>query len=123
MDKQTFSESFKRMVVEQVAQGRVNIEEARRLYNIRGHSAIQRWQQNLLKYGRCSLLLVTETQVMAPPAKAPSSSQSTEELQARIKLLERQLEDEQLRLEAYRRMIEIAERDFNIPIRKKSNTK
>ncbi|OYZ29813.1 MAG: hypothetical protein B7Y24_14455 [Sphingobacteriales bacterium 16-39-50] len=51
----------------------------------------------------------------------PDSSEAT--LLARIKQLERQLEDEQLRSEAYNKMIDIAERELNIPIRKKSNTK
>jgi len=41
----------------------------------------------------------------------------------RIRELERLLEDEQLRSEAYRRMIEIAEKDLNIPIRKKPDIK
>jgi hypothetical protein len=50
----------------------------------------------------------------------PSDALSQEQ---RIKELERLLEDEQLRSEAYRRMIEIAEKDLNIPIRKKSDTK
>jgi len=52
---------------------------------------------------------------------SPSLSEAT--LLTRIKELECQLEDEQLRSEAYNRMIDIAERNLNIPIRKKSNTK
>jgi hypothetical protein len=50
----------------------------------------------------------------------PSSYEAQEQ---RIKDLERSLEDEQLRSEAYSRMIGIAEKEFNIPIRKKSSTK
>jgi hypothetical protein len=45
------------------------------------------------------------------------------ELEARIKQLERQLEDSQLKEEAYRRMIDIAEKELKISIRKKPNTK
>ena len=51
----------------------------------------------------------------------PSLSEAT--LLARIKELERQLEDEQLRSDAFNRMIDIAEKELQIPIRKKSNTK
>ena len=40
-------------------------------------------------------------------------------LETRVKELERLLEDEQLRSEAYKRMIDIAEKELNIPIRKK----
>lgn len=45
------------------------------------------------------------------------------ELQRRIKELERRLEAAQLSAEGYELMIEIAEKEFKIPIRKKSVTK
>jgi hypothetical protein len=44
-------------------------------------------------------------------------------LQSRIKLLEKQLAEEKLRSEAYARVIEIAENELKIPLRKKINTK
>jgi len=45
------------------------------------------------------------------------------ELQRRIKELERRLEAAQLSAEGYELMIEIAEKELKIPIRKKSVTK
>ncbi len=45
------------------------------------------------------------------------------ELQKRVKELEKQLEAAQLKAEGYELMIEIAEKELKIPIRKKSNTK
>lgn len=45
------------------------------------------------------------------------------DLQKRIKELERQLENAQLKAEGYELMIEIAEKELKIPIRKKSDTK
>ena len=45
--------------------------------------------------------------------------QSTEALQQKIAALEKQLEWENLRAEALNTMIDIAEKDLNIPIRKK----
>ena len=51
------------------------------------------------------------------------SEESVEELKARVKQLERQLEDSQIKEEAYRRMIDIAEKELKISIRKKSDTK
>ena len=59
--------------------------------------------------------------VSMPIEKKPE--ESTEELKARVKQLERQLEDSQIKEEAYRRMIDIAEKELKISIRKKSNTK
>lgn len=56
--------------------------------------------------------------------KANKGAPGPIELQGqRIKELERLLEDEQLRSEAYRRMIDIAEKEYHVPIRKKPNTK
>jgi len=46
----------------------------------------------------------------------------TEE-QKQIQLLKKELEDTKLLAEGYRRMIEIAEHELKIPIRKKPNTK
>jgi len=45
------------------------------------------------------------------------------QLQAKIKELERQLQDSKMKEEGYRMMIEIAEKTFKVPIRKKSDTK
>jgi transposase-like protein len=121
---QTFSESFKRSVVDQVNNGLISKEEARRRYGIKGKSGILRWQRNYQKYGRCSLNLSIDTLLLKPKKQslaAPSLSEAT--LLARIKELERQLEDEQLRSDAYNRMIDIAEKELQIPIRKKPNTK
>jgi transposase-like protein len=121
---QTFSESFKRSVVDQVNNGLISKEEARRQYGIKSKSGILLWQRNYQKYGRCSLNLPIDTLLLKPKKQllaSPSLSEAT--LLTRIKELERQLEDEQLRSEAYNRMIDIAERNLNIPIRKKSNTK
>lgn len=53
--------------------------------------------------------------------KKPVSEQTA--LLEKIKLLELKLEEEKLRSEMYSRMVEIAEKDLNIPIRKKYNTK
>ena len=46
-----------------------------------------------------------------------------EELQVRIKEFEKALEYEKLRSLAYSTMIDIAEKEFNIPIRKKPGAK
>jgi hypothetical protein len=51
------------------------------------------------------------------------SKETPEELQRRIRELESQLLDSQLKEEAYRRMIEIAEKDLKISIQKKPDTK
>lgn len=52
-----------------------------------------------------------------------SDNTDPRELQKRIKELEKQLEMAQLKAEGYELMIEIAEKELKIPIRKKSETK
>ena len=56
-------------------------------------------------------------------AMSQKSKKTKEELERRIKELENQLLDSQLKEEAYRRMIDIAEKDLKVSIRKKLNTK
>ena len=51
------------------------------------------------------------------------ADKSKEELLKRIKQLERQLEDAQIRAEGYSRMIDLAEEHLKVKIRKNSNTK
>lgn len=51
------------------------------------------------------------------------NSKDPRELEQRIKDLERQLEDAQLRAEGYELMVKIAEEEYKIPIRKKRDTK
>ena len=48
-----------------------------------------------------------------------AQQQMVEQLREQIKKLNRQLEDERIKAELYKKMIEIAERDLGIPIEKK----
>ncbi|MDR7132803.1 hypothetical protein J2X69_005178 [Algoriphagus sp. 4150] len=58
-----------------------------------------------------------------PVLATKDTLQDPRDLQKRIKELERQLKDAQLKAEGYDLMIEIAEKELKIPIRKKSDTK
>lgn len=52
-----------------------------------------------------------------------TSEQRLQELEAENKRLSKALELEKIRSEAYNTMIDLAEKTFNIPVRKKSGTK
>ena len=52
-----------------------------------------------------------------------AQQQTIEQLREQIKQLSRQLEDERIKAELYKKMIEIAERDLGIPIEKKYGAK
>lgn len=63
------------------------------------------------------------TRQKLPILTTKDNLQDPGDLQKRIKELERQLENAQLKAEGYELMIEIAEKELKIPIRKKSDTK
>jgi transposase len=124
---QYFDEAFKRKVCDEYIRTGVAKTDLLSKYNIRYRSAIQSWLKELGYvdiYQKVPYLSIATPLLL--PLKKPNNDQPSGALsqeQQRIKELERLLEDEQLRSEMYKRMIEIAERDLNIPIRKKSDTK
>jgi len=107
----SYSESLKREVVRELKLGNISKEEARRKYDIKGHSALLKWIRNF--DGK-----PTDYHKFMDYKKSDQ-----EALIKRIKELERQLEDEQIRAEGLSKMIDIAEEQLKITIRKKSTTK
>ena len=103
-----FSETFKRQVIQEVLSGQLSKEEARRRYNIKGKTAILNWIRKL---------------DIPNPIIMSDHPLNEKELLAKIKRLEQELEDAKLKAEGYSKMIDIAERELKISIRKKSNTK
>ena len=119
-----YSESFKRAVIEEYLSGGATKEHIYAKYGIRGKSSLTKWMQTLgyIEPNRKGVNFVSVNQ----PALAKQSTSkptSTAELEAKIKFLERQLEDERLRADMYNRLIDLAEKTYKIPVRKNSNTK
>jgi len=85
----------------------------------REHGGLLRWMRQLGYVDKVK----NENVLPLTPMASQKSQLTKEELERRIKELENQLLDSQLKKEAYRRMIDIAEKDLKISIRKKSNTK
>ena len=85
----------------------------------REHGGLLRWMRQLGYVDK------VKNEIVLPltPMANQKSQLTKEELERRIKELENQLLDSQLKEEAYRRMIDIAEKDLKISIRKKPNTK
>ncbi len=115
-ERQYFSDSFKKGVIEEVLSGKITKEGARRKYNLRGKSAILKWIRKFEKEAS----LVTEKPFLS---EMKQEELNPEELQKRIKELEKALEDATLKADAYSTMIDIAEKELKINIRKKSATK
>ena len=124
--KRHYSELFKRKVIKEYLDSGQSKMSLLKKYDIRMKSGIQRWIRQLgyedihqkARYLRPNIISTLATKKAFN--SVPASEQSLEQ---RVKELERKLEDEQLRSEAYQRIIDIAEKEYNIPIRKKPSTK
>lgn len=108
-----YSDSFKLGVVRRVVNAELTKEQARIEFGIGGNSSILEWMK---KYGYCIDPLIQP--VMSKPPKKTDS----EDLKKKIRQLEKQLRSERLRSEFYKTMIDVAERELGISIRKKSDT-
>lgn len=121
--RQMFDESFKRMVIEEYLATKCSKMELLRKYNIHFKSAIQTWMKKLgyednLRHPRAKF------DISLPLTLAmPTKSENVRELQKKIQELEHQLQDEKLRSEAYSRIIDKAEKELKVSIKKKHNTK
>ena len=115
-----FSEATKKQMIEEVLQGTKTKQEIWRQYTGRDteHGKIGEWMRKL---GYIETPFPAKKVSLVMPNK--QSQPSVEELQKKIKELEERLLDSQLKEEAYRRMIDIAEKELKVSIRKKSDTK
>ena len=117
-------DDFKLRVITEVLLGQCTVEEARDKYNLASKLIIHTWIRLYEVYGRCSISSGEEIPDMGSKKdrKEASSSESLKS-EIRIRDLERQLEEQRLLSEMYNRMIELAEKEYKISIRKNSSTK
>jgi transposase-like protein len=111
--RKTYSKEFKLQVVTEVERGLITKEEARRKYGINGKSAILYWQRmfNKLPERQATRLKKSNKKVSQQKVNNP--------YEQRIKELEKQLAEEKLKTLVYTTIIDIAEKELKIPIRKK----
>jgi transposase len=114
-----YSMSFKLGVVSEIETGLISTTDAKKKYGIQSRSTVVSW---LRKYGTFDW----ENQTTSNMPK--SKEQRLMELEAKVKLLERQkatLEDQVERSDKkaiiFDMMIDIAEKEYNISIRKNSS--
>ena len=109
------SNHLKHLIIQEVLSGSISKEEARRRYRIRGKSAILKWMR---KFGYTSKVETNALSMKSKKAK-PRDIDDSQELKQRILVLEKALEEANLNSEFYSTMIDIAEKEFKISIRKK----
>jgi len=121
-----FSEEAKRSIIEDYLQSGLTKREIWKKYTGRSedHGSILYW---MYKYGyhsdtgKKSVTFVPQKSSMKNQESLPDFENLR--LQKRITELEKQLQESEMKSIAYQTMIEIAEREFNINIKKKFNTK
>jgi transposase len=138
-EQRDFSEAEKHAIVQELIETQCTKAQIWEKYTGQEeeHGQLLRWMKNLgyntgIKTRRPNIV----TQLRAMPKKQkppkmplePNSGKSdldfeTLQLKKRIKDLEAQLQDAEMKAIAFSTMVDIAEKEFKIPIRKKFNTK
>jgi transposase-like protein len=118
-----YPEEFKRKVIEEHLRTGIPKLQIQRKYGIHFKSGIITWMRSLgylpAKEKGGKLVATNYIELAKRTRKQPPPDTA----EAEIARLKRQLEDEQLRSQMYLRMIDIAEKEYHIPIRKKPDTK
>ena len=114
VDLSKYETSFRRWLVCEIESGRMNWQEARSKFNLphRFDKVYKDWQR---KY--------SEDIVLTLPLMSAKERTENQELEQRVKELEKQLELAQMKIVALNTVIDIAEKDYKLEIRKKSGPK
>ena len=113
------SDELKLKVVQEYVSTAMSQEELKKKYGFSVNSCIGRW---MLKFG-LSKPGEEQISIYKSMAKETGKTDNEKELERKVAKLEKDLEMARLRSLALDKMIDIAERDLKIPIRKKSGTK
>ena len=118
-----YTMSFKLSVVSEVEKGHLTYKQAQSKYGIQGRSTVLQW---LRKYGNFDW----DNQTPYSMSKHKTPEQKILELEQKIRLLEKhnnrlkkEAEDSDKKAIIFDMMIDLAEKEYNIPIRKNSKPK
>jgi len=114
-----FTDELKLQVVHEYMDTDVSYKELMQKYNIRGNNNINNWMR---KFG---LKTPSEQQIalQRTMSKQIDKTVHERELEGEVQKLKQQLEHERLRILALNTLIDVAERDLKISIRKKAGAK
>jgi transposase-like protein len=112
-----------RQMVEEINLGRHTIESAMAKYQVLTRQTVTKWLERIRQEE------LARTQAMKPADPKPASTlvervaQTADTLAGRVKQLEKELEQAELRVLYYKTVIRVAEQDLGVSIEKKSATK
>jgi transposase-like protein len=107
-----FSEDFKLKIVKEYESGKHSVLELEKIYDI-SNPTLYNWIYKLSKYNKKSIQVVE---------MKDSQVQKLKELEQKVKDLERIVGQKQIAIDYLEKMIEIAEDELKIDIKKNSNT-
>jgi transposase-like protein len=121
-----YSLELKHQICKDHIENGLRLRDCVKKYNLSCHSLVHDWLRNLgyvageNRRTRTAYIGVENFQSLSnkPKNKTPLTQE-----QQKIEQLKKELEDAKLLAEGYRRMIEIAESELKIPIRKKPSTR
>jgi len=113
-----YSLSLKLQIVTEIEQGQLSTTSAQRKYGIQARSTVVSW---LRKYGNFDWENQTPSNMpKTPEQKLMQLEQEVKLLKKQKAFLEKQVEQSDKKAILFDMMISVAEKEFNIPIRKKS---
>lgn len=113
--RRIYSDAFKQKVLNAIITEGIMPTEAKRRFGITNESTIRNW---IIKYNDNFISLSDHQEITKD-----MSNLSKQELENKVKELEKQLSYEKMKSHAFDTMIDVAERELKISIRKKSVTK
>jgi len=110
--RRIFSESLKKQIVKEYEQGKYGIKELERIYQV-SNPSIYDWIYKYSQYQKKSILVVEMKE---------SQTEKIKNLEVRVKELEQAVGVKQMNIDFLEKMIEIAKEEYDIDIKKNSNT-
>lgn len=114
IQKKDYSDGFKWKVINEVLSGRFSKEAARKYYGIRSNSAILEWMRKFSGDDN-----YRAARVWNKPKTTMKKPEDNSKLEKEIKELKNQLKQERLRADIWEKMVDVAEEELGISIRKK----
>jgi transposase-like protein len=115
----SYTDDFKLKLVQEYLMTNASFSDIQKKYGIRSKSSISEWVRKFELKSPTKEEIELEMTMREQNQKTPKE----QELELRIKQLEKDLEKERLRTLALNTMIDIAERDLKIKVRKNSGAK
>lgn len=110
--RRQFSEEFKKARIKEYEKGEYSVQELSRLFDIQG-TVLYRWIHKYSVYNKKRTILVE---------MKSSGKQKLKDYEKRISELERVIGQKQLSIDFLEKMIDLAEEEYQIKIKKNSDT-